>query len=321
MSNISDNQAPMTADGASELHSAAQANVSADPEASSPPMIERISDSLQGVIKAVIGSNRRPPRRFKSLLSGVWLRHPLHPMLSDIPIGAWMIAALFDIIWLISPKANAWAAQAAAVVVIVGILAGLSAAATGLADWSDSYGAERTTGLWHALLNTTALALYIISIVIRLQTPSWESLAGAILGFAGVVSVVIAGYLGGEMVFGKGTGVNRTAWEVAGEDYEAVMPVERMEEKQLQRVMVAGTPVILLRLGEQYSAISATCSHAGGPLGEGTLEGDVVTCPWHGSRFSMRTGRALTGPASMAQPRYDVRVRDGQIELKRLGGH
>jgi nitrite reductase/ring-hydroxylating ferredoxin subunit len=114
-------------------------------------------------------------------------------------------------------------------------------------------------------------------------------------------------------------GVNHTAWEAGSRGYKAVMPVANMPDNHLERVMVAGTPVVLLRLGDKYCAISATCSHAGGPLDKGTLEGDIVTCPWHGSRFSMRSGHVLTGPATIAQPRYDVRVRDGQIELKRLG--
>lgn len=298
-----------------------QAAIVAEPKAAPTPAIERISDGLQTVIKGVIGSNRRPPRRLKSLLHGVWLRHPLHPLLSDIPIGAWVIAAIFDVVWLVAPGANAWGARAAEAAVIVGVLGALGAATTGLADWSDSYGSERRVGLWHALLNTAALLLYIVSIILRLQVGSGESLAGAILGFAGVVTVSIAGYLGGEMVFGKGTAVNHTAWEAASDEYEAVMPVERMASGQLQRVVVAGTPVVLLRMGEQYHAISATCSHAGGPLDEGELNGDVVTCPWHGSRFSMSTGRVLTGPASIAQPRYDVRVRNGQIELKRRESH
>lgn len=286
-----------------------------------PGFIDRLSDGLQNIIKALIGSNRKPPRRFKSLLHGTGLGHPLHPALTDVPIGAWMMAVIFDLIWLLAPGAPDWAARGAQVAGGVGVLGALAAAATGLADWSDSYGAERRTGLWHGLLNSTALALYIISLALRLQSPSWESLAGAILGFMGVVTVSVGGYLGGEMVFGKGTGVNHAAWEAAGDDYEAVLPVERLAERQLQRVVVAGTPVIVMRMGQEYYAISSTCTHAGGPLDEGTLEGDVVTCPWHGSRFSMRTGRALTGPATIAEPRYDVRVRDGQIELKRRGDH
>lgn len=80
-----------------------------------------------------------------------------------------------------------------------------------------------------------------------------------------------------------------------------------------------GVPVVLLRLGLQFFAISATCPHAGGPLDEGALQGDVVECPWHGSRFCIRDGRVLSGPATVNAPRYDVRLRDGHIEVKRGG--
>jgi len=284
-------------------------------------MVDRISDALQDLVKRVIGESRRPPRRFKSLLHGTWLRHPLHPLLTDIPIGAWVLAAIFDVIWFLNRGANAWSARAAEATITIGILLALAAVVTGLADWSDSYGAERRVGFWHGLLNSSALLLYIVSLIIRLQIGSGESLFGAILGFIGLVTVTVGSYLGGDMVFGKGTAVNHTAWEAAGEDYEVVLPVEQLADKQLCRVLVAGVPVVLLRLGEKYAAISATCSHAGGPLDEGTLDGDVVTCPWHGSRFSMPTGRVLTGPATIGAPRYDVRVRDGQIELKRIGEH
>jgi nitrite reductase/ring-hydroxylating ferredoxin subunit len=134
----------------------------------------------------------------------------------------------------------------------------------------------------------------------------------------GLVCVLYAGYLGGEMVFTKGTGVNHTAWEAEGSDYEAVLPVEGVEENTLYRVTASGVPVVLLRQGKQFYAISATCPHAGGPLDEGTLTGDVVECPWHGSRFRLRDGRVLTGPATVNAPRYDVRVRNGQVEVRRI---
>ena len=53
------------------------------------PLTDRISDALQNAVKAVIGSNRKPPRRFRTLLNGTWLGHPLHPAITDVPIGAW----------------------------------------------------------------------------------------------------------------------------------------------------------------------------------------------------------------------------------------
>ena len=280
------------------------------------PLTDRISDALQNGITAVIGSNRKPPRLFRTLLNGTFLGHPLHPAITDVPIGAWLIAVIFDIVWLVSPSANAWAARGAEVAVLIGILAAIGAAVTGMADWSDTYGAERTVGLYHAGLNTLALVLYIISFVLRLAVPTGESTLAAICGFFGIIAVLVAAYLGGDMVFGKGTGVNHTAWQEGSQEYTPVLPVAEMPASALKRVEVAGVPVVLLKLGEQYFAIAATCTHAGGPLDEGELQGDVVQCPWHGSRFRMRDGKVLTGPATFAQPRYDVRVHDGMIELK-----
>lgn len=286
--------------------------------AAPPSVTDRISDGLQNAVKAVIGTNRKPPRRFKTLLHGTWLGHPLHPAITDVPIGAWLLAVIFDIVWLVSPAASAWAARGAEVAVIVGILGAVGAAVTGLADWSDSYGAERTVGLYHAGLNSLALILFIISAALRLGTSDGGSVAAVVLDIVGVISVLVAAYLGGDMVFGKGTGVNHTAWEAGGEGFEAALSVADLPEHALRRVTVAGTPVVVLKSGDKYFAIAATCSHAGGPLDEGELQGDVVQCPWHGSRFRMRDGKALTGPATFAQPRYDVRVRNGMIELRRV---
>lgn len=283
------------------------------------PLAERFSDWLQGVLQKVPGMQRSSPRHLKSFLNGTWFGHPLHPAITDIPITAWVLTALFDIIWFISH--TTWSAYGAFVCVIVGLLAALGAVATGLTDWGDTYGSERRIGLNHAIYNALAFVLYLISFILRLTAGPGDTVVAAILGFLGLISVLYAGYLGGEMVFIKGTGVNHTAWEAAGEDYEVVMPVADVQENKLYRVLVSGVPVVLLRQGEQFSAISATCAHAGGPLDEGELVGDVVECPWHGSRFCMRDGRVLTGPATVNAPRYDVRVENGQLALKRLGEH
>ena len=286
------------------------------------PWTERLSDSLQNAIKVLIGSNRKPPRRLKSLLHGTGGGHPLHPAITDVPIGAWLLTVILDIIWLTDASANDWAARAAVVTVIAGFVASLGAAVTGMADWSDSYGAERQVGLLHGSLNSLAILVYLASIILRLSDGrAHDTTLAAILGFVGMALVFTAAYLGGDMVFVKGTNVNHTAWEAAGEDYEPVLAEADATANTLYRVTAAGVPVLLLKLDGKFYAISATCSHAGGPLDEGELQGDVVQCPWHGSRFRVRDGRPVTGPATVAQPRYDVRVRDGQIEVKRIGGH
>ena len=85
----------------------------ATPASDTPPeqsVTERLSDAFQQGIRAVIGSNRKPPRRFKTLLHGTWMGHPLHPAITDVPIGAWLLAGLFDVLWLAAPSQNQWAA-------------------------------------------------------------------------------------------------------------------------------------------------------------------------------------------------------------------
>src|SRR5947199_5348014 len=169
------------------------------------PFTERLSDTLQHLIQVIIGANRKPPRRLKSLLNGTWFGHPLHPVITDVPVAAWMITAVFDVLWLISPTTFAWAARSAEVTVLIGLLGALGAIVTGLTDWSDTYGAERRVGLNHAIFNAIATILYLISFVLRLLAGPGDSMAAAILGFVGLVSLIYAAYLGGEMVFSNGT--------------------------------------------------------------------------------------------------------------------
>ena len=289
--------------------------------AESSPFVERLSDGLAGAVGAIVGSQRNPPRRLKSFLNGTWLGHPLHPAITDVPIGVWALAAIFDVIWLAVPDASVWAGRAAEGAIIVGILAALGAVATGATDWSDTFGGERRTGLYHGLLMVLALVIYIISIILRLNDARGDNAVAAILGFIGIAIVLFAAFLAGELVFGYGTGVNHTAWEAGTEDFVPVTAYSDLPENSLRRVTAGDVPVVLLRMGERVFAISATCPHAGGPLDEGSLQGDVVQCPWHGSRFNMRSGRVLTGPATMDAPRYETRVQGGQVEVKRVGGH
>ncbi len=284
------------------------------------PFLEKLSDQLQPVIKDIVGSNKPPPRTLKSFLNGTWFGHPLHPALTDVPIVAWLLTSLFDLIWLLAPG-SIWVVPASRVTLIIGLLGALAAAATGLTDWSDTYGAERTVGMTHALFNIAATLLYFLSLILRLVVAPGDSFLAALFGFVGLGCVIYAAFLGGDMVFTKGTSVNHTAWEAAGSDYEAVMAADAVEENKLYRVTVSGVPVALLRQGTQWYAISATCPHAGGPLNEGKLTGDVVECPWHGSLFRCSDGKVLGGPATVNIPRYDVRIRNGQVEAKRIGGH
>lgn len=320
--------APATSDDAGLTSDAPTDAPTPSANPSREPFLERLSDALQHGIKVLVGSNRSSPRLVKSLLSGTYLGHPLHPVVTDIPIGAWLLAAVFDIIWLFAPGASVWAARGAQALVLAGLVGALLAILSGSSDWSDTYGHERRVGLLHGTLNTAATIIYLISAALRFGVSSHgldlapgaaASTAGAIVGFVGLALVIVAAYLGGDLVFTNATGVNHTHFEPVVEQFVPVGPLADVPQNALYRVMADGAPVLLVRMGDSIAAIGATCSHDGGPLHEGQLvsHGKAVQCPWHGSRFRLRSGRVLTGPATANVPRYDVRIREGQVEVKR----
>ena len=80
----------------------------------------------------------------------------------------------------------------------------------------------------------------------------------------------------------------------------------------IREVTVAGKPVAVANVGGQFYAINNTCLHRGGPLGDGVLEGKVVTCPWHGWQYDVTTGKVIQNP-SVGVDSYPIEVRGGEI--------
>ena len=97
------------------------------------------------------------------------------------------------------------------------------------------------------------------------------------------------------------------------ESFEAVAGEGDVGEGKLLGVEVAGRRVVLARLGGQVYAIGSVCTHRGGDLAKGRLEGETVRCPLHNSGFNIKTGEAMRPPAKRAEPVYDVRVEQGRI--------
>jgi nitrite reductase/ring-hydroxylating ferredoxin subunit/uncharacterized membrane protein len=273
--------------------------------------LEPLGDALQKFATALYRGTAG--RAVKTLLNGTWLGHPLHPVLTDVPLGTWTLAVVFDIISLFN-RSTAWR-DGATLTIAVGIIGALGAALTGFTDWADTIDRERRVGLTHGLLNTLAVLLYVVSILIRVYGGS-HGLA-VVISWIGYLVVLSAAWLGGEMVFNIGTGVNHHAWQEVPTEWAPTIPASELPAGKLQRVEVHSTPILLYRIGETICAISDTCSHAGGPLNEGTIEGKVVICPWHASRFDYCTGEVHGGPATISQVRYEARVQNGQIEVRR----
>jgi nitrite reductase/ring-hydroxylating ferredoxin subunit len=277
------------------------------------PLVKRIEHMkvLDTVAVPVAAAVQRAvkPRRVRNLLSGTALGHPAHPTLTDVPIGAWTMAALLDTV------GGRRAAPAAGLLTAVGIAAALPTAATGLNDWSDTQEepSPRRVGVVHAAANTVALGLYIASLVARCQG---RHCRGRLLGFGGFGAVVAGAYLGGHLAFTNAVNVNHTATEERPLDWTAVLPDGDLAEGEFRKVPAGNTTVLLGRLRGRILALSSTCSHMGGPLEEGQVEDGCVSCPWHGSTFDLSDGHVVRGPATAPQPAYETRVRESRIEVR-----
>jgi nitrite reductase/ring-hydroxylating ferredoxin subunit/uncharacterized membrane protein len=275
------------------------------------PALDQIADKLQPAINEMFSGAGEGGQQVKNFLHGTWLGHPLHPALTDVPIGAWTTALALDGMEAVNGS-NGFG-RAADAAIAIGFVGAMGAAMSGATDWASTEGRARKIGLVHGLLNVGASALYLTSLVMRTKNRRKAGVGLAMLGFA--VSSASA-YLGGHLVYGERVGVNRAVIESPPEDFVAVMDDSELEEGKLKRVEVQDIPVLLVRRHGEICALAETCSHLGGPLSEGEFDGDNVKCPWHGSMFSVVDGSVVNGPASFPQPCFETRVREGKIEIK-----
>jgi nitrite reductase/ring-hydroxylating ferredoxin subunit/uncharacterized membrane protein len=242
----------------------------------------------------------------KDVLSGTWLGHPAHPPLTDVVLGSWTSAWLLD---AIGEKGKA----GSEVLLGVGILAALPTAASGLSDWAELRGGTRRVGLVHALGNTTALTLQILSLRARRRG---ERGKGVGLSTLAMTVASMSALLGGHLSFGRGVGVNQTAFEDFPTSWTALTDETQLEPGTPIRRSAAGAGVMLISQAGQIHALADRCSHRGCSLAEGTLGDGTITCRCHGSTFAL-DGSVVRGPATAPQPTLEVRVREGKIEVRR----
>ena len=276
--------------------------------ANAAPGLDRLAARLQPRVESALAS----PPWLHDVLDGTWLGTPLHPVLTDVPVGAWTAAFGLDAVSVLTRSRAA--RDAADGALAVGIAGAVPAAVTGTADWRDLTGEERRIANVHALLNVAGLSLAVASLVQRLRgrRTAGRALSGIGLAFSGT-----AAHLGGELSFGRGVRVNQNFAAARPREFTPVLDEAELSGDAMKVAQLDGTPVLVTRSAAgQVCAIANTCSHLGGPLAEGAREGDVVTCPWHGSRFDLCSGRVIEGPAVFPQPRYEARVADGKIELR-----
>ncbi len=281
------------------------------------PIVEQIESAsfLDGPAKAVgkqVRSVVSAQQTVKDALSGTWLGHAVHPVLTDVVIGSFVSATVLDLI------GGEDAGGAAEKLIATGIAAYPLTALTGASDWADSEIADpkiRRVGIVHAASNAVALTLYTVSLAHRRRGRRGQGIA---LGALGATVLMAGGYLGGHLALRRGVGPDQTIFDPGPTDWTPAADASTLPEGRPTRVVVDETPVLLVRQGGLTFAIHDRCSHRGCSLSEGELQGDEIVCGCHGSRFSLRNGAVINGPATAAQPAFQVRDNDGRIEVRRV---
>ena len=272
------------------------------------PALDRIAEPLSKAVRGAYEAAGPAGQQLKDAAHGVWLGHPLHPVFTDLPLGAWTTALALDC----TANGDEGRRRAATFAMGVGLAGALGAAVTGLTDWSETQGQSRRTGLLHGLLNITATTLFATSWAMR-QRDSHDT--GRAAAWAGYAIAIGAAWFGGNLVYDQRIGVTNADAHLP-EEFTPVLRSDALAENTMARARVGKADVLLVRQNGRVCALAHDCAHLGGPLSEGTLKDGSVICPWHGSEFALEDGRVLTGPSTHNQPCLEVRERDGQIEVK-----
>ena len=269
-----------------------------------------IADGTNAVYRA-LGS---PGKYLQDFLNGSWLGHPVHAVVVDVVIGGATIAVVLDVLRYFFGVTG----LEDALIWSVGLvsLAGVGAIVAGLTDFKDTAtGDERNVTGLHGTINIIGIVLFALSFFLRL---AGAHDSGFWIFLIGYLVISVGGYIGGHVVFKYGYMVNRSAFARGKKaaDYTPILAAAELLEATPTKASFGATSLVLVRRGDVVSALKETCSHAGGPLAEGTLRGDAIVCPWHGSTFRLSDGAVRHGPATSRQVAYRARINQGQVEIQ-----
>ena len=287
-------------------------------------ILDRVSDGT--TFDKVIDPARRAvqaalrPQALRDFLHGGWLGHPLHPVLVQVPVGAWASAGVLDLIPPLRP--------AATVLIGTGVAAAVPASLAGAADWSEQEAGVRRLGALHAVANSAALGLYVGSLVAR---GKGHGGLGRVLSYAGLGIATGSASVGGHMSYAQSSGASHAAAAARAltTDWIDLGPLDDLPEGRPALRTGKGSsvavPLAVVRRGARVNVFIGACSHLSGPLYEGTVEEvrgtDCLVCPWHGSAFDLESGAARRGPAANAQEKLEVRMEAGRVMARLPGRH
>jgi nitrite reductase/ring-hydroxylating ferredoxin subunit/uncharacterized membrane protein len=284
-------------------------------------MLERVARPLAGlwngiasVSNAVYNALGSPGKLLQDFMNGSWLGHSLHPVLTDVVVGGTTMVVFLDILRVFFrvdglEDAAAWA-------LALSVLAGLGTILTGLTDFKDTAtGDERNIAGLHGVINIVAVLLFFASLLQRLGGASNGAFWVALIAY---LIISVGAYIGGHVVFKYGYMVNRNAFAKGkrAREFTPIMAAAELPDATPTKASLGATALVVVRRGDVVYALKETCSHAGGPLSEGTLVGDNIQCPWHTSQFRLSDGAVRHGPSTTRQVAYRARINDGQVEVQ-----
>jgi nitrite reductase/ring-hydroxylating ferredoxin subunit/uncharacterized membrane protein len=277
--------------------------------------------ALDPVASSLTRLASRVPAGVRDLLHGVWLGHPLHPVLAQVPVGAWLSASVLDAVAVATPDdgRRAGVERSAEVLLATGLAAVPAAAAAGAADWSALHREQQRVGLVHASANVVAASLLTASL---LQRRRGRQAQGRLLGMLGVAVASAGAGIGGHLSYRWAAGANHAEeipYTTPG-DWAELGRLGEFEQRTPTRRTIGDTAVVVVRRGSTMTVLADTCSHLAGPLSQGQVVEergvDCVVCPWHGSTFSLDDGSVVHGPATAPQPDFEVQVSEGVVRAR-----
>ena len=285
-------------------------------------MLERMARPLRSVSNGIAGATDgfyrilgAPGKLLQDFLNGSWLGHSLHAVLVDVVIGAATAALLLDVLRVFF--AIEGLADATTWVLGLATLSALGAIVTGLTDYKDTApsSSERDVAGLHGIVNIVATIVFAVSLLQRFGGAHDGAFWTLLIAYL-VVSV--GGFIGGHIVFKYGYMVNHNAFSRGrrAKEFTPVVAAAEVPEGVPTKVVFGATAVMLVRRGDVVHALKETCSHAGGPLSEGELKDETITCPWHFSTFRLADGSVVHGPASSRQVSYRARINGDQVEVQ-----
>jgi nitrite reductase/ring-hydroxylating ferredoxin subunit/uncharacterized membrane protein len=271
-------------------------------------------NGIAGVTNAVYGALGMPGKYLQDFLNGSWLGHPVHAVVVDVVVGGATVVVFLDVLRYFVGVTGLEDAITWSIGLVS--LAGIGAVIAGLTDFKDTAtGDERNVTGFHGVINIIGIVLFALSFFLRL---GGAHDGGFWIFLIGYLVISVGAYIGGHVVFKYGYMVNRSAFARGKKaaEFTPILAAAELADATPTKASFGATTLVLVRRGDVVNALKETCSHAGGPLSEGTLRDDTIVCPWHHSAFHLSDGRVRHGPATSRQVAYRARINEGQVEIQ-----